>query len=410
VKLKHFLFFVFLALIICSSSCAAAGKNHVLQDIIKEWTEIEKLFAPTNEEIEQFRHSILSYLDSEMYRIYRLAPYSPGILVGIQEPNEIQEIHYILDLTFSLVEALSLGDQEKARLISADISSNLMEAMVRSTEAEEYAGGAYIRLFLVFILIIILAAVLILSLNKELSRSIKREKNGAFYSHTVLQAQENERRRIALELHDTVAQDLWRLSFQTDSIDKAADPLERNRLCGEVVAGQKSVMQRIRTICDSLIPPDFQRRGLVDALRSLCYDFQQRTGIECQLAADEMQVQFSRLKPKDIDIQLHCFRIVQECLTNIEKHAGATGVQVFVRSHADENLVICVSDNGVGFPNGFTPPDRENCLRLRAKGHYGLWGMHERVVSLSGTLTIDSESGEGTVITLQIPVLLEGSQ
>jgi signal transduction histidine kinase len=91
---------------------------------------------------------------------------------------------------------------------------------------------------------------------------------------------------------------------------------------------------------------------------------------------------------------------VQECLTNIEKHAGATETSVLVHGNNNGELLICVSDNG----KGFSPPDRDSCRELRAGGHYGLWSIYERAASISGTLTFDSNTGEGTMVTLQIPI------
>jgi signal transduction histidine kinase len=218
-------------------------------------------------------------------------------------------------------------------------------------------------------------------------------------------AQEQERSRLARELHDTVAQDLWRLTFQTDSIHKAAGEEERRLLCEEVINGQRELIKRIRTICNTLIPPDFKQRGLPGALHSLCYDFGRRTGIECQLTIQEGL----RLDPLDADKQLQCFRIVQECLANIEKHAQARDPAVLVHNgepHPSSPLVlrICVSDNG----RGFKAPDRDSLLRLRAEGRFGLWSMYERAASLHGTLTLDSEPGGGTTVTLEIPLVQEG--
>ena len=103
----------------------------------------------------------------------------------------------------------------------------------------------------------------------------------------------------------------------------------------------------------------------------------------------------------DSDTQLQCFRIVQECFANIEKHAQAAGASVLVRSDGDKTLFVCVSDNG----RGFSPPDRDESRRLLAEGHFGLWNIYERAASLSGTLIIDSSEGEGAIITMQIPLI-----
>jgi len=203
-------------------------------------------------------------------------------------------------------------------------------------------------------------------------------------------------------LHDTVVQDLYQISFQTDTVGKTQDAAERSRLCAEVVSEQKRLMRRLRVICDNLVPPDFQRRGLADTLESLCYNFRQRTGIECQLTIQKNL----DLGPLDSNAQLQCFRIVQECLANIEKHAQATEATVLVRSeecsaHAELALLICVQDNG----RGFSPPEKDGSHRLLTEGHFGLWSMHERAAAISGALTVDSSEGEGTVITLRIPCI-----
>jgi signal transduction histidine kinase len=156
-------------------------------------------------------------------------------------------------------------------------------------------------------------------------------------------------------------------------------------------------MQRVRNICDNLIPPDFQRRRFDDALRNLCYNFEQRTGIECQLVIQD-NLPYGSF---DGDTQLQSFRVVQECLSNIEKHAEASKTSVIVRSIKEGELVICVSDNG----KGFSPPDRDS---LRSDGgHYGLWNIFERAASIGAEVTIDSEAGEGTMVTLKIPFKLE---
>lgn len=110
-------------------------------------------------------------------------------------------------------------------------------------------------------------------------------------------------------------------------------------------------------------------------------------------------------------MQLQCFRIVQECLANIEKHSGATETSVLVCNKKDASvagessapaqaLLICVSDNG----KGFSPPDMDSSHTLRAEGHFGLWNMYERAASMSGTLSAESSSGEGAIISLLIPL------
>ena len=259
--------------------------------------------------------------------------------------------------------------------------------------AEHFASGAYFSLMLVLVLFITISLILSIYLSREIKKSQRREEEGYVYSCAVLLAQEDERVRISRDLHDTVAQDLWRLSFQTENIDKAADASERRKLCGEVVSGQKELMKRVRNICDNLVPPDFQRRRFDDSLRNLCVNFEQRACIVCRPIIQDKLV----LSQEKSDLQLQCYRIAQECLANIEKHSGASEVSVYVRNNAEGELVMSVSDNG----RGFSPPSRESCQKLRADGHYGLWSIYERAASLSGVVTIDSAAGQGTTVTLR---------
>jgi signal transduction histidine kinase len=249
-------------------------------------------------------------------------------------------------------------------------------------------------IYLIYLFAVVIAALMLflgfLFIAKRRARD--QEVQNLAFSWEAIIAQEQERSRIAGELHDPVAQDLLRFSIQAELINKTTVPAEQSSLCMEVSGGLKESVQRIKNICDNLISPDFQHRSLPDALKNLCYTFEKRTCIECQLTLRNHE-QFASLNSST---QLQCYRIVQECLANIEKHAGADEVSVLAYGDADSALAICVSDNG----KGFTPPDN-NFYRLRAGGSFGLWGMHERAATIGGTLSVESVAGEGATITLR---------
>jgi len=295
----------------------------------------------------------------------------------------------------SLLERLKTAIQNSGGSADAEILSSILEVdsvieMLQFND-EKLSNTILMRIYLLFFFLTLLIIIIILVVRMLYSRYEKaktREQQSILFSREIVNAHEHERKRIARELHDTVAQDLWRLSFQIDN--------ER------IVEEQRAIIQRIRNICETLIPPDFQRRGLLNALKKLAFDFGQRTGIECRIRIDEGL----NLELMDNDTQLQCYRIAQESLTNIEKHAQASEILLIVRQKSDNSLLICVSDNGKGFP----APDYNSVLSLRAEGHLGLWSMYERAASISGTLAIVSDS-EGTMINLQVPlgtVPLEG--
>jgi signal transduction histidine kinase len=155
---------------------------------------------------------------------------------------------------------------------------------------------------------------------------------------------------------------------------------------------------RIRTICDGLFPPDFRYQGLPGALRRLCRDFGKRTGIDCRLSIKEDPALQNILAGLDAGAQLHCFRLIQESLTNIEKHAGAAEAVVVVRAGNGDTLLVCVNDDGKGF--AVSSPDDS---KIHNPGHYGIRGMYARIAILKGSLTFESESGEGTAVMMTIP-------
>ena len=370
-----------------NSDSAMSGPFPSVASVAGEWLEIKRDINAAH--IEGFRQTVGRFLASPV-----------GSLYTVHKPEEMRSFEMIIPALEQLQAAVAAGDSQAVFALTLDIDASI--DLLRNID-ESLTDTSLLRYFQLFFFLAILIIIIILALrilHARLDTAEKRERQSLSFSRETIIAQEQERGRIARELHDTVAQDLWRLSFQTDSIDKAADAAERSRLCAAVVSGQKELMRRIRGICDHLIPPDFQRRGLTDSLGSLCYDFRQRTGIECQLTIQ----QNLRLDSLDSDTQLQAFRIVQECLVNVEKHAQAEDASVLVRREEDQSLLICVSDNG----KGFAPPDRDSSRRLLAEGHFGLWSMYERAAAISGTLIVDSGEGEGTVLTLQIPFGSEG--
>jgi len=240
----------------------------------------------------------------------------------------------------------------------------------------------YFHLIWLFVIVITLLMLFLSYLYFSKKRAQYNEHMSLAFSRDIIKGMESEKQRISKELHDTVAQDLWRLSFQIEN--------------KEIANEQRAIIQKIRNICDSLVPPDFKRRGLINALESLCYNFEKSTGIECKIKIQENLT----LDSMNIDKQLQCFRIAQECLANIEKHSNASEASVLVYKNSKEALVICVCDNGIGF----SAPNRDSCERFRSRGHIGFWGMYERAASINGILTAEGEKGEGVMITLQIPL------
>jgi signal transduction histidine kinase len=397
-------------MLVGAASARAQNREISILEIMEQWTAIEHAFMEKQvkgennfdfDEIDALGGSLNAFLNSETYRIFRFAPLSSGAnrILGPSEPNEIPEIHAAAALLPAFREALSNGETEKAMLVSSDVTRNLVMALARSTEAERYAHTAYLRLLLVFIAFIIITALLSLFLYRALSSSLRREAYGSWFSQSFILAQEAERSRLSRELHDTVAQDLRCLLLGMDKIGNCSDREERVKLCTEAAASHSALIRRVRDICDYLVPPDFRFQGIENSLRQLCLDYGKRTGIDCRVEIAE-DVDLERLGE---DKQLQIFRIIQEALTNVEKHSGATEAIVIIRRGSDNIIRVGISDDG----KGFIPVVAYDLRTPYEDAHLGIRGMNERAALLGGSLLIKSEPGEGTLVCLEIPVTAE---
>jgi len=263
--------------------------------------------------------------------------------------------------------------------------------------AQHFVQGAYIVLLFTLVFFVVLSALLFIILRKEIISSLGREKEGAAWSHAILLAQEDERARISRELHDIVLQDLRFLSLNMHKIAKIEDAPERKKHCAEAASHLSDLVGRVRTTCDYLVPPSFRLQELSNALRNLCIDFNKRTGIECH--ADIVEAPAAAAL--DSKVQLQIFRIIQEALVNVEKHARAGKATVMFHHDADGRIYAGVFDDGAGFDcHLYLSGDPQYAVPMKTMG---LRGMVERAALLNGELTISSEPGEGTSLRFVIP-------
>jgi signal transduction histidine kinase len=386
--------FLVIAAVLLAANCESKNSQQELQpsvsDIATAWLDMNiKLAPPDITELDEFSDSLSRFINSPVGYLYRTH--------RKEDMRSIQEISAAVN---RLKTALLNGDVQE--VFSNTLEIDRAVSILQRVDAELSATSQLSSFLLFFFLSLMIIAItfILTALQSRLKTEKLRHQQSLSFSRETVLAQEHERARIARELHDTVAQDLLRLSLQTDIIKKEAVSEKQSRLCAEVAQGQTELLSRIRNICNDLIPPDFQPSGnsyirLPDALRTLCGAFEKRTGIECNIMIHD-DADFSFL---DVDMQLHCFRIVQECLANVEKHSKAGEVSVLVRSNAEGKLLLFVTDNGKGFEG----TDNDFFRVMRAKGHFGLWNMRERADSINGVLSINSEAGEGTSIRLIIP-------
>lgn len=218
-------------------------------------------------------------------------------------------------------------------------------------------------------------------LNKALQQTQRR----------LMTEREEERKALARELHDSVIQDLLSLNYRLEETELNESSAEQRRELGEIRHNIRQVVSDLRQHCRDLRPPTIDNLGLSTAIRSFVQEWEDRTGIEIEMEIDE------GLGWLPESIELSVFRIIQEGLNNVSKHADAQAARLALQRTPSDNLLIRISDNGRGF--GALP----SLADLSAQKHYGLVGISERAALLGGSMRIESPKRGGLVLQVEIP-------
>jgi two-component system, NarL family, sensor histidine kinase UhpB len=220
------------------------------------------------------------------------------------------------------------------------------------------------------------------SLAVHLSERVARET-----VDTILEAQEAERSRIARELHDETGSALTAILLGLAAIDEAVTLTGARQASAALRRNASSALENVGRLAFALRPPALDAFGLAPALKDLCSVLEERGGPKVELQIDLPTG--TRLPAK---LETAIFRITQEALTNVVKHADADTVRITF-AVGERSVLLAVEDDGRGF------------FQARgADGGFGLIGMRERVASVNGSLDIKSEPGAGTRIAVEIPL------
>jgi len=234
------------------------------------------------------------------------------------------------------------------------------------------------------------------SLSSYLTR--REAEEGLRDTHAQLQAlsrqlmylQEQERRQLAHDLHDEVGQALTALKMNLQTMERVADLAPVQPSLHDSFGILDTLLARVRDLSLDLRPSLLDHLGLVPAIRWYAIRQAERAGLQVHVAADSL--------PEDLaaDRAVVCFRIVQEAVTNVLRHAKATQLDVMLQT-SDSGFTLIVKDNGVGFRTS------EFMTEVEGRWTIGLVGMRERARALGGYLKLHSTSGKGTEVFAHIP-------
>ena len=283
-------------------------------------------------------------------------------------------------------------EQQKAELIQKDLEANRKDAIIKKEQIQKYSIGSIAFLILAILLIELRnlrnkrkTALLLVEKNEELSNQRIAElikKHQLESAKNSLTAQEKERNRIAQELHDGIGGSLAAIKLYVDSLRKSYDIDELNLVHDNI----NKTYEEVRTLSHNLTPPEFEFDSITDIVKMYLNQISAHSKMEIVLSAIP-QTGWNEL---DESIQINIYRVAQELINNILKHAKASRIE-FNLELVGGVINILVRDNGVGFDT------------TKKISGIGLKNIQNRIEEFNGEFNIKSELGKGTTVVIRIP-------
>ena len=387
-KINRFFHHICSCAFLCLFLCFVTGcsNQNQISELFDKWCVVDEAIASqTQNDTNQFEIFLNDYDDFKSTAFYKNLLISEDYRAALE----------------SLDEAIQKRDINQIRV-----------EMFRLVQMDNYltheSNLEYLFLAEGLLIFSVIISILLYVIFRNYEKRKKEAKQLGIYSDFMIKGMESERTRISKEIHDTILQDLKVLSLKTELLDTDVmkDEEQKEALKEELISQTNLCMKRLRDICNNLTPVEFKNQkkntnGFIIALQSMTEQFMDRTKTNCILKIQE-QLDISSLT---LEQTINIFRIIQEALNNVEKHAEATNVSVIITNYCDgedsqaqKRLKIFITDNGKGFDskhfqdNGFS------------SGHFGLYNMKERAKDTGAAIEIISEIGEGTEIKLEVPL------
>jgi len=368
---------------------SALGKWQNAVEISANNSAAEKLVSSLeqfNEKLENFTASLvflqyegMGLLSKDSGKTTRLM--TQELTASVKEIAEMEsstDSFAEFSAVFSLADKIALTQKADAIRQELYLWSNI------DTSISSKVFSRLFNVFGIFLFFVICLVIIVLFLYRDLRHSRIQEKDSLEFAGNTILAQENERTLISVELHDTVLQDMGRWL----QINKTNTPTDQT--LSELAL---KIMTRTREICRTLMPPDFSNLTLTDFFIQLCTDFEKRMSVECRPIIDK-DFSAERLSPQ---MQLQIYRIVQEALSNVEKHSEAKEVTLTAQNKDEKTLLIYITDDGKG--------NMANIQSSQSSGDgLGIKGMYQRAAILGASLSFIEGAGAGVTVRLEVPL------
>ncbi|MGI6188479.1 MAG: sensor histidine kinase [Clostridiales bacterium] len=347
----------------------------------QEWHDLEARFAEIQKKVKDVIEEVENLVRIEKESRYRLMMVSKNF-------NKYSEddIKHTYDMTRELQIKLALKREQERQLIAQRTEMEMRMRKVKDTmERAEYLATH------------VAAAMNYLSGSlSNISDTIEELQKKELLGMRIITAQEEERQRVARDIHDGPAQSLSNIILKCEICEKLIDLDAQNakHQIGELKGLIKASLHEIRRIIFDLRPMTLDDLGLVPTLQRYTANFSEETGIDVVMDIYNPGNKLSTL------VEIAVFRIIQEGLNNIKKHSRAT--RVYLNLQIKNNMLFCkLTDNGIGFDMSNFQDAKKQDIH---SGGFGIYSMRQRAELLKGKLKIHSQPGRGTALLLQIPI------
>ncbi|MFT5761790.1 MAG: signal transduction histidine kinase [Polaribacter sp.] len=287
--------------------------------------------------------------------------------------NNLKRFHRIQDSLFSIEKIASINEMQiKYETEKKNLKIETQESNIALLDSKHRIKNQWLLFGGLALLLIFISIILLRSRNTVKKEKLLQQQ----FSENLLKSQEEERTRIARELHDSVGQQLTLIKKKSQNENQE-----------EITVLTNNALEEVRSISRGLYPALLKQLGLTESIEQLIHDYDEQTELFFSVDIDNINKYFTE------STSLNFYRLIQECLTNIIKHAKAKSVTVSIKKE-NNAIITLISDNGKGF----------NINDSKKKNSLGLKTIFERIRIMNGNLSIDSKPNNGTSFIFSIPV------
>ena len=350
-----------------------ASAAHTCNDISETYIEIGNLVKAKEYALKAIEYAKKRSLHQERYAYYVLSNIEYSLGNYKSAIKNLKQYHILQDSLFSIEKIASINEMQiKYETEKKNLKIETQQSNIALLDTENRVKNQWLLFGGTGLLVVFLFITLYKSRN-----AVKKEKKlQQQFSENLLVSQEEERTRIARELHDSVGQQLTLIKRKSQNENQK-----------EITILTNNALEEVRSISKGLYPALLKQLGLTESIEQLINDYDEQTKLFFSVDIDNVNEYFTE------STSLNFYRLIQECLTNIIKHAKAKSVTLSIKKQSNA-IITLIYDNGKGF----------NVNDSKKKNSLGLKTIFERIRIMNGNISIDSQPNNGTSFIFSIPI------